>query len=260
MDHWPDFAHLRSAVSRPKRFMFNIGRLLSNTRVLFSGSLLLSRQIFNSSTSNHIICYAAFLHSAILHLLVLGRSSLHLTWHWTTSSCDSLLTALNTIVSPIPFQFDPNNHLSNNFDISPSQFNWILAPKDLPDPLCLFFMALSNGLPWHSVLSWFSSLSSGWFTLNNFCFATISYCHILPDTSLQHVHLCHPDITGQITLLLLDDVIICIMAPYTLRVQHDHWTDTRPLVSSSLRPGHVFHTRFMPDYIRMPLDDSGRIL
>ena len=262
MDHWPDFARLRSAVSRPKRFLFNIGRLLSNTRVLFSGSLLVSRQKLNlhSFASNHILRYAAFLHSAISRLLLLGRFSLHSTWHWTTASCDSLLIALNTIVSPITFHFDLNHHSIDYFGISPSQFNWNLAPKDLPDPLCLFFMALSNGLPWPSVLSWFSSLSSGWFTLNNFCFATISFRHISSDTSLQHVHLHHPDIAGHTTLFLLNDAIICIMAPYTLRVQNDYWIDTRPLVSSSFRPGHVFHTRFMPDYIRMPLDDSGHIL
>ncbi len=52
------------------------------------------------------------------------------------------------------------------------------------------------------------------------------------NTSFQHIHLIHPDIHGDTTLLLLDDIIICILAPKTLCVQQDHWVATRPLVQT----------------------------
>ena len=45
-------------------------------------------------------------------------------------------------------------------------------------------------------------------------------------------------------------IIACILAPYILHSPHNDWIDTCPLISSIFRPGRMFHTRFMPDYIK----------
>jgi hypothetical protein len=260
-EYWPDFARLRSAVSRPKRFTFDIGRLLSNTRIIFSCSLLLARQhpALHSSSSNHILQFASFLHSAISKLLVFGSACLHQSWHWSTLSCDTLFASLCAVISALPFRLENDRHSLKYFNFT-SIFDWTLAPQQLPDSLCIFFMALSNGLPWLTVLSWFSSLSPGWFTPNNLCFASAAFQTVTSQTNLQRVILVHSDIAGPITILLLDDFIVSIAAPYPLRIQHDHWIDTRPLVHSISRPGKVFYSRFWPDYVCMPTDESGRII
>jgi hypothetical protein len=135
-----------------------------------------------------------------------------------------LFVSLLTIISALPFHFEPAQHSLDYFNL-PSSFDWNLLPQHLPDPFCMFFMALCNGLPWVTVLAWFSSLSAGWFTPNSFCFASAEFRTVTSQTKLQRVNLVHPDITGHLTLFLFADSIVFIAAPFTLRVQHDQWDD-----------------------------------
>jgi hypothetical protein len=168
-------------------------------------------------------------------------------------ACDTLFVSLITIISALPFHFEQAQHLLDYFNHS-SSFDWNLLPQHFPDPLCIFFTALCNGLPWVTVLAWFSSLSAGWFTPNSFCFASAKFRTVPPQTKLQCFNLVHPDITGHLTLFLFADSIVFIVAPFTLRVQ---WVDTRLLVHLISRPGYDFPSRFWPDYDRMPTDDNG---
>ena len=151
----------------------------------------LELQIANLSQTSYI-------HSAISHLLVFRRSSLHLSWRWTISSCDLLLTALSTIVSPsfhsglgFPITISIFPHRNSFGPLNPL-FSQILYVSS-----SWFFLMTSSG----SVFSWFSSLSAGWFALNNCCFTTISFRLISPDTPLQCLHLHHPDISELVQYL-----------------------------------------------------------
>ena len=212
-----------------------------------------------SSSSNHILRFASFLHSASFKPLTFGRTCLQQSWHWSSLSCDTLFVSLLTIIYALPFHFEQAQHLFDCFN-HPSSFDWNLLPQHFHDPLYIFVMALCNGLPWVTVLAWFSSLSAGWFTPNSFCFASAEFRTVTSQTKLQRINLVHPDITGHLTLFLFADSIVFIAAPFTLRVQHDQWVDTRPLVHSISRPGYDFHSRFWPDYVRMPSDDNGQII
>ena len=250
---WPGFGGLRAAASAPKRTRLRtaIGALVSEARVIFGSALLAARGTADlrlpASRGS-----APAVHAWACFLLLEGHRLLRSLWHWSDDQRALLLAQLALLVNPVPWTPSSTPPAATLLDL----LSFEGPAREFPAVFCPFFHALAAGCPWDTALRAFASLPSGFFSADGRVFA----CRALQTGDPDRL-LCfsvHPaDAAEQLSLFFRGPSLVAVACSHSLLPQ-SYIPSARHMVFSHRLGRGSFPTRFMPDFIRLKRDASGR--
>ena len=256
---WPQLAHLRAAAGGARRaWQHAISLVVATARCELSAALFAhqartpGRSLEDEVGAAVLVAQGAARYEALLDLLSGGLQILADQWRISAAQLEPLISRLRSLVGP-PAVFGPG------------ALPYLSAPDDppgrtrFPHTAVLFAAALANGWPWSLALQLFAGVLLGSFCNRGFGFITSYGLRLSPEQLhagrwlVGHVN--DQSCSGTPVSVFFDDnAVVFFQSNKSLRVERPAPPSGRAAAAARRR------TRFLPDYVRLPLDTDGNFI
>ena len=269
-ESWPQLADLRSCATRaPRGWQQAVSRMVSSARVELMSSVLAQQTrlrggpLVDEVASAAVVLGGSVRHEAIRALLGGGLRSLSDAWNWGSSRFQVALSALRGVVG------EAAEFTSSALpDIGPLADT--AGSSGFPHSVVMFGAALASGWPWSTALSVFAGIRLGSFCCGGRGFVTAYGLQLSSEHKLHGIWttgsiVSRCDAGPPVTIWFDARGAVFLLSGASMRLRQP--TAVVPARGSSglvRRPGEApvqrSRSRWLPEYIRMPLDEHGHII